>query len=129
MGGEYDDEEEEEEAIDLYKQDRKGGDIIDVEFELVLPSEAYYHTVRALISQYLDGEDQENLDLSGLADLVVSCISIGSVVASALDPNPEEDPKYKHLNDEEFQKVVNKLNMQRDVYGFTTILSLTRRAK
>lgn len=51
------------------------------------------------------------------------------MVASALDPNPEEDPKYKDLNDEEFQKVVDKLNTKRDVYGFTTILSLTRRQK
>jgi len=57
----------------------------------------------------------------------VNCISIGSVVASALDPNPEEDPQYKDLDDDEFQKVVNKLNTQRDVYGFTTVLSLTKR--
>ncbi|CDW91073.1 UNKNOWN [Stylonychia lemnae] len=115
------------EEIDLYKQDKKKGEVINVEFELVLPCETYYHTVRALLSQYLDGEEQEKLDLSGLADLVVSCISIGSVVASALELNPEDDPQYKHLNDEDFQKVVNKLNTQRDVYGFTTVLSLTRR--
>lgn len=51
----------------------------------MLPSEAYYHSVRALLNQYLDGEDNEQLDVSGLADQVVNTISIGSVVASALD--------------------------------------------
>lgn len=67
--------------------------------------------------------------MSGLADQVVNCISIGTIVASAINPNPEEDPQYAHLSEAEFQKVVNKLNMQRDVYGFTTVLSLTRRQK
>lgn len=65
--------------------------------------------------------------MSGLADQVVGCVSIGSCIASSLDPNPEEDPKYKDLNDDAFNKVLSKLNATRDVYGFTTILSLTRR--
>lgn len=47
-----DDPEEENEAEDeyLFKPDTKNkSKIIDVEFELVLPSEAYYHSVRALM--------------------------------------------------------------------------------
>ena len=42
--------------------------MVDVEFELVVPSEAYYHSVRALLTQYLDGEENESLDISGLSD-------------------------------------------------------------
>jgi hypothetical protein len=50
---------------------------VNVDFEFVIPSEPYYHNIRALFNQYLDGEEQENLDLSGLADLVVNNISVG----------------------------------------------------
>lgn len=38
-------------------------------------------------------------------------------------------PEYKDLTDAEFNKVVLKLNEARDVYGFTTVLSLTKRQK
>jgi hypothetical protein len=44
----------------MFKPDTsKKSKVIDVEFELVLPSEAYYHSVRGLLNQYLDGEDNE----------------------------------------------------------------------
>lgn len=99
-----------------------------MEFELVQPSEAYYHSVRALLNQYLDGEDNENLDVSGLADQVVSTVSIGSVVASVLDEDPADMPEYKDLPDDKFEKIALKYNQQRDVYGFNTILSVSRRA-
>jgi hypothetical protein len=36
-------------------------------------------------------------------------------------------PEYKDLNEEEFNKIALKYNNTRDVYGFTTILSLTKR--
>lgn len=36
-------------AEDLFKVNEKG-EQVDVEFELVLPSEAYYHSVRALLN-------------------------------------------------------------------------------
>jgi hypothetical protein len=53
-------EEEEEEEENMFKPDTsKKSKVIDVEFELVLPSEAYYHSVRGLLNQYLDGEDNE----------------------------------------------------------------------
>ena len=105
----------------------KKSKVIDVEFELVLPSEAYYHSVRALLNQYLDGEDNEKLDVSGLADQVVSTVSIGSVVASSLEKDPADMPEYKSLTDEEFEKVALRYNKERDVYGFITVLSLTKR--
>jgi len=126
---EEEEEEEEEEQRNLFRPDKKKSKVIDVEFELVLPSEAYYHSVRALLSQYLDGEDNENMDLSGLADQVVSTVSIGSVVASPLDQDPAELPEYKDLPDAEFDKVALRYNSQRDVYGFLTVLSVTRRRK
>jgi len=94
------DDEDEEAQENLFKVDKKKSKTIDVEFELVLPSEAYYHSVRALLSQYLDGEENEKLDLSGLADQVVSTVSIGAVVASPLDQDPAEMPEYKDLPDD-----------------------------
>ena len=36
-------------------------------------------------------------------------------------------PEYKDLSEEEFNKVALKFNSTRDVYGFVTILSLTKR--
>lgn len=35
--------------------------------------------------------------------------------------------EYKDLPDEEFNKIALKYNAEREIYGFTTILSLTRR--
>ena len=85
-GNPEEDEDEEDEDDNMFRPDKtKKSKVIDVEFELVLPSEAYYHSVRALLNQYLDGEENEQLDVSGLADQVVNTISIGSVVASSLD--------------------------------------------
>jgi hypothetical protein len=59
----------------------------------------------------------------------VNTISIGSVIASALDEDPENMPEYKDLEELEFNKILLKYNATRDVYGFTTILSLTKRQK
>ena len=112
----------------MFRPDKsKKSKVIDVEFELVLPSEAYYHSVRALLVSYLDGEENEQLDLSGLSDQVVSTISIGSVVASSLDQDPADMPEYKELSDADFEKIALRYNKERDVYGFITILSLTKR--
>lgn len=38
-------------------------------------------------------------------------------------------PEYKDLPDEQFEKIALKFNQQRDVFGFISILSLTRRMK
>ncbi len=65
--------------------------------------------------------------MSGLADQVVSTISIGSVVASSLEQDPTDMPEYKALTDPEFEKIALRYNKERDVYGFITILSLTKR--
>ena len=65
--------------------------------------------------------------MSGLADQVVSTISIGSVVASSLEKDPADMPEYKKLSDEEFEKIALRYNRERDVYGFITLLSLTKR--
>ena len=55
------------------------------------PSEAYYHTIKALLSQYLDGEEQENLDTISLADHICERASIGQVVVSPLEPAKDPD--------------------------------------
>jgi len=100
-----------------------------LDFELVSPCESYYHSVRGLLNQFLDGEEQEALDISEMADNIVSRASIGSMVASPLDQDPETMPEYKDLPEAEFNKVVLRLNNERDVYGFTTILSFKRQMK
>lgn len=101
------------------------GEIV-VEFDYAEPSEAYYHTVKALLAQYLDGEEAEDLDLMGLADHICERVSIGTVVVSPLDPenDPEQNPELQALSDAEFLKAAVKFNAKRDVFGFSTILSL-----
>lgn len=64
---------------------------ITVTFEYSQPSEAYYHTIKALLSQYLDGEEQENLDTISLADHICERASIGQVVVSPLEPAKDPD--------------------------------------
>jgi hypothetical protein len=80
-----------------------------------------------LIQKYLDGEEAENLDIIPMTEHICERASIGQVVASPLEPkeDPEKMPEFKGLSDEEFTKIAVKYNSQRDVFGFSTILSLT----
>lgn len=64
-----------------------------------------------------------------MADLISGQISIGTYIASALEGDPENNPKYKKLSDSKFKKLIEKLNGERDIYGFATILSFTRKLK
>ena len=52
-------------------------DEIEVNFEYVQPCEAYYHSVKALLARFLDGEHADSLDLIGLADHICERVSIG----------------------------------------------------
>ena len=100
---------------------------MEVDFEYVAPCEPYYHIVRTFLTQYLDGPEQENLDISSMADHILERASIGSVIASSLGTaDPDKNPAYEKLSDEEFNKIALRLNATRDVYGFITILSLSR---
>jgi len=97
-----------------------------VDFEYVAPSEVYFHIVKTMIGMYLDGPQQDQLNLSAMSDHILERASIGSVIVSTLgDQDPERNPAYANLNDEEFDKIARKLNATREVYGFLTILSLT----
>lgn len=61
-----------------------------------------------------------------MTDHVLGRASIGSVIASSLgNEDPENNPDYAKLSDEEFEKIALKLNGKRDVYGVISILSLT----
>ena len=100
---------------------------MDVDFEYVAPCEPFYHIVRTFLAQYLDGPDQENLDISAMADHILERASIGSVIASSLGlEDPEKNPAYANLSDEEFSKISLRMNGKRDVYGFVTILSISK---
>lgn len=96
------------------------------DFEYVSPNEAYFHIVKVLLNQYLDGEHQEKLDLSAMSDFILERASIGSVIASSLGKeDPETNPKYAKLSDKEFDKICLTMNQKRDVYGLISILSLS----
>jgi hypothetical protein len=61
-----------------------------------------------------------------MSDHILERASVGCVLASSLGKDdPERNPKYANLPDEEFDKIVYKMNQTRDVYGITTILSLS----
>ena len=64
---------------------------ITVTFEYSEPNQAYYHTVKALLNQYLDGEQQEDLDVMSLADHICERASIGQIVVSSLEPDKDPD--------------------------------------
>jgi hypothetical protein len=61
-----------------------------------------------------------------LADHICERASIGQVIVSPLDETKDPDviPELQKLNDEDFAKAAAKLNAERDVFGFCTILSL-----
>jgi hypothetical protein len=51
-----------------------------------------------------------------MTDHILERASIGSVIASSLgNEDPENNPDYAKLNDEEFEKIALKLNGKRDV--------------
>jgi BCCIP len=79
----------------------------------------------------LDGPEAETLDLIAMTEHICDRVSIGQVVASPLEPDqdPEQMAEFAKLTDEQFAKVAAKFNSQRDVFGFSTILSLTHQPK
>jgi hypothetical protein len=79
----------------------------DVEFDYVAPSEAYFHIIRTLLNSYLDGKEQEELNISAMSDHILERASIGCVLASSLGKeDPEKNPKFSKLPDDEFDKIV-----------------------
>jgi hypothetical protein len=61
-----------------------------------------------------------------LADYICERASIGQVVVSTLEPEKDPDliPELQALSDAEFEKEAIKLNAQRDVFAFGTLVSL-----
>lgn len=97
-----------------------------VDFEYVAPSEPYFHFFRTMLSTFLDGQEQEKFDMSAMSDYLLERASIGAVLASSLgDEDPEKNPEYADLPDEEFDKIAQRFNSQREVYGFISIASLS----
>ena len=92
----------------------------------MVPSEAYYHSIKALLALYIDGEEAEEADMMGLADHICERASIGQVVVSPLDDDkdPEQLPEFDNLDDEEFRKRSLKYYAERTVFAFSSILSL-----
>lgn len=83
----------------------------DVDFDYVAPSEAYFHIVRTLLNAYLDGKEQEDLNLSAMSDHILERASVGCVLASSLGKeDPEKNPNYAKLPDDEFDKIVYQMN-------------------
>ena len=61
-----------------------------------------------------------------MVDSIIARASMGNVLASSLGVlDPDNNPKYKDLPDDEFEKICLKANQERDVFGFIAILSLT----
>ena len=90
------------------------------------PSEPYFHFVKNMLNQFLDGQEQLKFRVSDMVDYILERASIGSVIASSLGADdPELNPEYADLPDDEFEKIANKCNAERDVYGFISIVSLT----
>lgn len=99
---------------------------MDIDFEYVSPSEPYFHFVKTMLVNYLDGQEQESFNMSAMADYILERASIGSVIASSLGfEDPERNPEYADLPDDEFEKIALKFNAKREVYGFISIASLS----
>lgn len=61
-----------------------------------------------------------------MSDHILERASIGSMIASSLGKDdPEKNPKYAKLSDEEFDKICYAANQKRDVYGLLSLISLT----
>ena len=99
---------------------------IEVDFQYVVPSEAYYHSIKALLALYIDGEEAEEHDFMGMADHICERASIGQVVVSPLDDDkdPEQLPEFEDLEDEEWRKRSIRYYAERTVFAFSSILSL-----
>lgn len=91
----------------------------------MVPCEAYYHSVKALLNQYVDGEAGEEMDYMNMADYICERASIGQVVASPLDEDkdPEKMSEFDDLSDDTFAKRAVKFYAEREVYAFSSIIS------
>jgi hypothetical protein len=100
------------------------GNELEEEFELVAPCESFFHSVKMLIQLLCD---DQKYDVSGLADALIAQQSLGSLPVTTLEY--DLDAKYGHLTDEDFEKMRVKFNMDRDVYGITTVINFSKREK
>ena len=63
-----------ERQVKKKKQKKVDSMTIDADFELVDANDAYFHSVKGLLNQYLDGLEQLSLDLSTLAGIQYSLV-------------------------------------------------------
>lgn len=115
-------EDSEEEEIKDGKEESKGEDDMQLDFEIVAPCESFFHSIKMLIQKLCD---EQKYDVSGLADALIGQVSLGSLPVTSL--GFDMDKKYADLDDENFEKMKYKLNNDRDVYGITTVIDFKNR--
>ena len=88
-----DDEEEEDEEEDEDESDVDGEDdddkFIDVEIEFVTPREEHFINLKSYLTSYCDGSQY---NVSELVDMILKQDNVGSVIASRVSAEEEEDP-------------------------------------
>ena len=83
---EDEDEDEDEEDVDGEDDD---DDFINVEIEFVTPREEHFTNLKSYLTSYCDGTQFE---VSQLVDLVLKQDNVGSVIASRVKEDEDEDP-------------------------------------
>ena len=88
-----DDEEEEDEEEDEDESDVDGeeddDEFIDVEIEFVTPREEHFINLKSYLTSYCDGSQY---NVSELVDMILKQDNVGSVIASRVSAEEEEDP-------------------------------------
>ncbi|XP_042859080.1 protein BCCIP homolog [Penaeus japonicus] len=111
---EYVPEEEDEEM----EQDEMIGQTINVEFEGFPANDADFHGIKRLLQQNLRGLE---VDVSGIADTIISQNYVGSVIKQVGGEEEEDDDE--EANDE----MMNSEEDKEEVFGVTSVINLSSR--
>ena len=92
-------------------------EMTDFDFEILAPSQSFFHMIKLLLTNLLDGA---KFDVSGLSDHILNISALGALPASCL--NFDMDVKYQDLSDAEYEQKRVMHNKEREVFGVTTIV-------
>ncbi|XP_063586402.1 protein BCCIP homolog [Penaeus indicus] len=106
-----------EESDEEMEQDEMIGQMINVDFEGFPASDSDFHGIKRLLQQNLRGLD---VDISGIADTVISQNYVGSVIKQVGGEDDGED-------EEENEGMINGEEDKDEVFGVTSVINLTSR--
>lgn len=107
-----------QDSDDEMEQDEMIGETINVEFMGYPAEDSDFHGIKRMIQQTFRGLE---VDISGVADTIISQNYVGSVIKQIMDDDDDEE------EESEMQQTGDTENDAHQVFGVSTVLNLTSR--